>query len=37
MTIITLSVFAIISAAGIAATIAAMRVDGYRAVPSREA
>jgi hypothetical protein len=37
MIIITVSVFALLSAAGIAATIAAMRVDGYRAVPAREA
>ncbi len=37
MTIITLSVFALLAAAGIAATIRTVRVDGYRAVPSARA
>jgi len=37
MTIITLSVFALIAAAGVVATIRTVRVDGYRAVPSARA
>jgi hypothetical protein len=34
MTLITLSVFALIAATGIAATVAAVRVDGYRRQPT---
>lgn len=37
MTIITLSVFALLAAAGVIATIRTVRVDGYRAVPSSRA
>lgn len=37
MTIITLSAFALIAAAGVVATIRTVRVDGYRAVPSSRA
>lgn len=37
MTLITLSAFALVSLAGIAATIRAIGVDGYRRVPSRKA
>jgi hypothetical protein len=35
MTIITLSIFAAVATMGIVATIAAMRLDGYRRVPTR--
>lgn len=35
MTIITLTTFALIAAAGIAATVKTLRVDGYRAVPTQ--
>ncbi len=34
MTLITLTAFALISVAGIVATVKTLRVDGYRAVPS---
>lgn len=35
MTIITLAVFAVIAAAGIAATIKTLASDGYRRIPTR--
>ena len=37
MTLITLSIFALIAAAGVVATVKTVRVDGYRRLPSREA
>jgi hypothetical protein len=37
MTIITLSAFALVAAAGIAATVRALATDGYRRVPTRKA
>ena len=37
MTLITLSLFALIAAAGVVATVKTVRVDGYRRVPSRRA
>jgi hypothetical protein len=37
MTLITLSAFALVSLAGVAATIRAIGVDGYRRVPTRKA
>lgn len=36
MTIITLSVFAAVATAGVVATIAAVRVDGYHRIPTRK-
>ena len=37
MTIITLTAFALVSAAGIAATVRAIGIDGYRRIPTRRA
>jgi hypothetical protein len=37
MTIITLSAFALVSVAGIAATLRAIGIDGYRRIPTRKA
>lgn len=37
MTLITLSVFALVSVAGIAATVRAVTTDGYRRTPTRRA
>ncbi|WP_281177836.1 hypothetical protein [Herbiconiux solani] len=37
MTLITLSAFALVSLAGIVATVHAVRTDGYRRIPARTA
>jgi hypothetical protein len=37
MTLITLSAFALVSLAGIAATVRAIGIDGYHRVPTRKA
>jgi hypothetical protein len=37
MTLITLSAFALVSLAGIAATVRAVHLDGFRRVPSLKA
>ena len=37
MTLITLSAFALVSLAGIAAAVRAVTIDGYRRVPTRKA
>ncbi|NYD70015.1 hypothetical protein BJ984_001173 [Herbiconiux flava] len=37
MTLITLSAFALVSLAGIVATVRAIGIDGYHRVPTRKA